>query len=216
MDENRGGHLPNVPAGFAGRRDALRSVSAVAMALLATIGLGDGSVAKKNNGGKKKNANQERHQNHGHKRQKGERGPTGPTGPSGSGPGGETGPPGPTGPQGDAGPEGPASQVAGPSGDTGPAGPTGPTGSTGGTALPVTRFGPKVTGFGFNDSIANCNPGEHAVGGGATYEMLDPNGLTSIGPTPQADGQTPRGWRALGVGTSLTASTQAYVVCVPD
>lgn len=105
----------------ADRRDAVRSLGAAAVTLLAARSLGEGDAAAK---GKQKN------RDHGDakaakkkKRRKGKRGamgatgPTGPTGPAGGGTGG-----GPTGP-------------TGPTGDDGTAGATGPTGPTGPSAL---------------------------------------------------------------------------------
>jgi hypothetical protein len=224
MEENRVDQSSKDSTVIAGRRDALRSLSALGMAVLTTIGLGEGSDAKKNSRkNKNEHANQERHQNHGHKRQKGEQGPTGPTGPAGSGPGGETGPTGPAGPQGDAGTEGPASQVTGPSGPTGPQGDTGPKGDTGGAPASVLRKGPRVdtgehdpiTGRTHLITFASCLDGEHAVGGGSAYQMLDSRVPIHSAPNG-GDGVTPRSWIVEGYGLGLGYFVQAYVICVPD
>ncbi len=131
--------------GAAGRRDALRSLSAAGMALLAALGLANGGDAKKQNNHKNRDSDSNRDQrksqsegkNRGGKRKPGPPGPTGPAGPAGGGTGaGSTGPTGPTGAQGntgETGPEGPAgaaSQVTGPTGPTGRSGPTGPSAPT--------------------------------------------------------------------------------------
>jgi hypothetical protein len=221
MDETRVDQSRQTLGAASGRRDALRSLSAAGMALLVTLGLADGSEAKKKKGGNtNNNANQERHKNHGHKRKKGERGaagPTGPTGPAGGGTGaGETGPTGPTGSQGETGdtgpegPAGPASQVTGPTGATGETGPAGPAGAS---SLSVIRQGPEAFGEGSLESLASCNPGEHAVGGGAQYQSI--GGFTYIGPSPDLDGETPTGW-LISTGGSPNALVRAWVVCVPD
>jgi hypothetical protein len=136
--------------GAAGRRDALRSLSAAGMALLAALGLATSGESKKNNGGNNhkrrdhdKNRDQRKSQAEkkgGGKGKPGPTGPTGPTGPAGGGTGaGSTGPTGPTGAQGNTGntgatgptgPAGAASQIAGPTGPTGRTGPTGPSAPT--------------------------------------------------------------------------------------
>jgi len=214
MDEPQPDQHVSALAGPSGRRTALRSLSAAGMALLATLGLTSGSDAKKkkNNGGKNnKNANQEHHRNRGHKRKKGERGAQGPSGPTGAAGSGVTGPTGPTGAMGDIGSTGPL----GPTGETGLAGPTGPAGPSGGTATPVTRVGPQRTGGDSEilSSTANCNPGEHAVGGGVE---LNQGFFLASRQTPTGSGSTPTGWFAEGIGTSSSFSITAYVICMPD
>ena len=101
---------------------------------------------------------------------------------------------GPTGPQGAPGPEGP----------TGPQGPAGPTNL-------VIREGPTSDPGG--TSVASCNVGERATGGGGTAFGDTPgnNGLRVSFPTPLVVGGTPTGWRV--VGESQNTTVKAFVVC---
>jgi Collagen triple helix repeat (20 copies) len=108
------------------------------------------------------------------------------------------GPQGPQGPQGARGPEGPpgargaegATGARGAEGARGPQGPEGPQGPAGATNVTL-RTGPQ----GGDGSIATCNPGEVAVGGGG----LSTNFNTQLAflrwsiPTG-AEGETPTGW----------------------
>jgi hypothetical protein len=134
MDETHVVQQMTAAPSNSGRRDAFRTVGATAMALLAALGLAQGSDAKKKH---KKHGGENNHQNRTQaagkkskgKSKPGPTGPTGPTGPAGGGTG--AGATGPTGPTGSVGPIGAASQVTGPTGRTGPAGPTGPTGPAG-------------------------------------------------------------------------------------
>jgi hypothetical protein len=131
-------------AGSAARRDALRSLSAAGMALLAALGLAHDSGARNRKRKQAGNDRKERNQAEG-KRGKGKPGPTGATGPTGpTGPaGGGTGAgvTGPTGPAGPTGASGAASQVTGPAGPTGPRGETGPAGMGGTVAATVASAG---------------------------------------------------------------------------
>jgi hypothetical protein len=87
------------------------------------------------------------------------------------------------------------------SGAPGPAGPTnlvireGPTSDIGGT------------------SVASCNAGERATGGGGSAFGAAPgnNGLRVSFPTPLVVGGTPTGWRV--VGESQDTTVKAFVVC---
>jgi hypothetical protein len=134
MDETQFDESPRVLSEPARRRDALRSISAAGMALLAAIGLTQGGEAKKkknNDGGNNHKNRAQAEKKKGGKSKPGPTGPTGPTGPAGGGTGaGATGPTGPTGPTGSA---GAASQVTGPTGRTGGTGPAGPAGAIGAT-----------------------------------------------------------------------------------
>jgi hypothetical protein len=127
MDENRVDQSPKAAPVFGGRRNALRSLSAAGMALLAAIGLAEAGEAKKNKHHGGGNNHRKQAQAAGKKGGKGKSkpgptGPTGPTGPAGGGTGaGSTGPTGPTGLAGETGPGGPT----GPTGGTGPAGTNG-------------------------------------------------------------------------------------------
>jgi hypothetical protein len=136
------------PGMASGRRDALRSLSAAGMALLAAIGLAEGSEAKRN-GGKSKNkgAGAEHHKRRGHRRKKGKRGSSGPSGPTGpSGPSGGTG-------------------GAGVSGATGPTGPRGDTGATGASAAVSIVMGPQVSfaSSPSNSAISECPAGSTPI-----------------------------------------------------
>jgi hypothetical protein len=132
--------------GVAGRRDALRSLSAAGMALLAALGLAEAGEAKKNKHNGSGNNHKKRAQAEkkgGGKGKPGPTGPTGPTGPAGGGTGdGATGPTGPTGPVGQSGLAGPVGPIGAP-GVTGPAGLRGPTGAAGAASQVTGPTGPK-------------------------------------------------------------------------
>jgi len=118
------------------------------------------------------------------------------------------GPQGPQGPQGPTGPRGPEGLhgVEGPRGPVGPRGPEGPAGATNVTV--------RQGAAGVGASVAMCNPGEVAVGGGGfTLETGEPTFLTYSAPTPTTG--TPTGWdvTAATVAGSAAPSVQAYVVC---
>lgn len=137
MDESRFDRSLQAVAGSAGRRDALRTIGAASMAVLAATSLADaGDAKRKNKGG----GNNQKNRAHAEKKGKGKSkpgptGPTGPTGPAGGGTGaGSTGPTGPTGPT------GAASQVTGPAGASGSTGPTGPAGLSGAESATVSSF----------------------------------------------------------------------------
>lgn len=168
----------------AARRDALRSLSAAGLALLAALGLTGGSEAKKNHGGGNKHKNRTHAEKKGKGKSKpGPTGPTGPTGPAGGGTGaGATGPTGPQGSSGNTGPAGAAGSAgvtgpAGPEGSTGPAGAasqvTGPTGATGPAGSPGTISVTTHESASFfvasntsADGFAQCDAGAMVVGGG--------------------------------------------------
>jgi hypothetical protein len=212
VNESAFEHAPKALTGIAGRRHALGAISAGALALLAALGLAEGGSAKKNknNGG----GNDHKNRVQANKKGKGKSkpGPTGPTGPAGPAGNGES-VTGPTGPEGPAGPTGAASQVTGP---TGPRGATGPKGDTGPAPSSVVRVGPDSNGSGNLESTANCNPGEHAVGGGGTTQLIPEGANTFIGPVPSTNGAIPTGWRVSSAGTGTFSFVRAYVVCVPD
>jgi hypothetical protein len=104
---------------------------------------------------------------------------------------------GPPGPQGEPG-------LQGPPGETGPQGPAGPTNL-------VIREGPTSDSGG--TSVASCNPGERATGGGGSAfgAALGNNGLRVSFPTPLVVGGTPTGWRVVGEAPDTTV--KAFVVC---
>jgi hypothetical protein len=182
MDETRLEQVEppsHATTGLAGRRDALRSLSAAGMALLATIGLTHGGEAKnknKNHGGgnDRKDRGQAERRGGGGKSKPGPTGPTGPTGPAGGGTGaGSTGPTGPTGARGitgntgsmgPAGPAGAASQVTGPTGRMGPTGATGPSAPT--PTISVVAGATFIVNSGsFNGGTATCPAGTTAIAG---------------------------------------------------
>jgi hypothetical protein len=109
------------------------------------------------------------------------------------------GPQGPQGVQGAAGPQGPQ-------GAQGPQGPPGATNVTVRTAAEPT----------LGDSVASCNPGERAVGGGGVTEV--PAGYLWASTPVESEGQTPTAWTVSAA--SVEANTldepvdvQAWVIC---
>jgi hypothetical protein len=112
---------------------------------------------------------------------------------------------GPRGPRGAQGARGPAG-AQGAQGPQGPQGPAGAAGAAGATNV-IVRSGPEAEGI----SVASCNPGERAVGGGGTT----PAGfLWDSGPTENA-GQVPTGWvaQADDDGVDPAPTVQAWVIC---
>jgi hypothetical protein len=198
MDAARIDQSPKVLACAAGRRHALRSLGAAGMALLAGLGLSDGGDARKaktQDGGKGHRPGDARADGKGKGTGKGKRGPAGPAGPTG--------------------PTGPAN---GPNGSQGPTGPTGPTGPA---PTSIIRFGPEEQTTGsFLQSIAECQAGEHAVGGGYQINFVDAQSINFLAsnPLPLTDGAVPTAWVA-EVNTELPGgdkTVQAFVICVPD
>jgi hypothetical protein len=220
----------------AGRRDALRSLGAAGVALLAAQGLHDAAAKNGNGGGKGRDSKKRKKTRPGragtprpagqdsapaeadgavqaqaNDKKDGPTGPTGPTGPRGEA--GAQGDPGAPGTQGPAGPIGPA----GPAGaDSQVAGPTGPTGPAGSPSLSRITFGSNESGSGDVISIAECDPGWHAVGGGfGTFTPLGDVGLLQTAPFPLVDGGVATGWR-VRVVSNAAVILQAYAICVPD
>jgi hypothetical protein len=117
---------------------------------------------------------------------------------------GSVGPPGPAGP-------------AGARGLTGAAGPPGPTGIT---AVTVRTASVVVPNGSTGGTVAHCNAGERALGGGAFFP--ETSGGTDIfetapavGSSEAVAGQTPDGWKAEarnGSGASDVTLT-VYAVC---
>jgi hypothetical protein len=184
----------------AGRRYALRSLSAAGMALLVGRGLANGGDARNRTS---------KHQDAGKGQQQGD------AHADGKGKGNGKGKRGPTGPAGPTGPTGPAN------GGTGNQGPTGPTGPAGRAPSSVIRFGPekRETGI-FLGSVADCQPGEHAVGGGHEVNFFDNQSIDFLAsnPRPLTDGAVPTSWV---VDVNVVApggdkSVRAFVICVPD
>lgn len=161
MDDTRHEQPVNALAGPAGRRDAVRSLGAAGLALVAALGLSHGAAAdqKNTNGGgnnpgnRNKQRNRDRNRNnHGRPQNPAEEAANDAGGPDGAqqesadaqlqaerkrkgkkkpGPTGPTGPAGPA--DGPTGGQGPTGPqgLAGQDGDDGATGPTGPTGATG-------------------------------------------------------------------------------------
>lgn len=194
MDQSMDQTLPNPSrqglTSAAGRRDAVRSLGAAGVALLAALGLADAARAGQHHRSGRKHKRRERDRKKPQTsspapasdgsldgtsdenglvqaEKKGKLGPPGPAGPTGAtGPGG-SGSQGPTGPQGATGSQGPA----GPTGETGAAGATGDTGPTGPSAAPsiVTVQGGSVpiASGGTATTDASCGCGYEAIAGGS-------------------------------------------------
>jgi hypothetical protein len=176
----------------AGRRYALRSLGAAGMALLVGSGLANGGDARNR---------RSKHQDGDKGQQPGEAHADGKDKGKGKGKRGPAGPAGPTGP-------------------TGPAnGPTGPTGPSGPARASVIRFGAEEQQTGtFLQSVAECQPGEHAVGGGYQINFNDVQSINFLAsnPTPLSDGAVPTAWVA-EVNTDVPGgdkTVQAFVICV--
>jgi hypothetical protein len=215
MNESQIDESQDLLNGPSRRRDALRSISAAGLALIAALGLAQGNDAakKKNKGGK--NHDKNRNQAEGKKGGggKGKPGPTGPTGPTGPAGDGES-VTGPTGPQGQAGPTGPAgapSLVTGPTGPRGLQGPTGPRGPQ----FAITRVqGNSVqcapSGGGLCSSFATCPSGSVAIAGGLR-QVYSPPGCALLQST-RINTQT---WEidVICLGTA-TATLTSEVMCL--
>lgn len=163
-----------------GRRDALRSLGAAGVALLAAVGLAGGGEAKKHkgNGGNHQHEHRPQAEKKGGKGKRGPIGPTGPTGPAGGGTGaGATGPTGPTGDTGATGASATVSVVYGsyvefdvPTGDEDDGASQCPAGSTAISAsifVSNPRCGIRVSGQLDGNSWLldiNCPAGESSVG----------------------------------------------------
>jgi hypothetical protein len=237
MEESRFDESVKALADATDRRDALRSLGAAGMAVLAALGLADASARENKNGGRKgrrKDRRQSRAQG---------RGKDGATRQALAAAGAEAGPPddipaplrgptGPTGPTGLQGDTGVASSVPGPAGETGPTGPAGVPGPSCTAGTPILRKGRFETGGhpGIISSEVSCNAGEHAVNGGYDFSM-DPNEdgflkWISASPFSGPDSAKPVGWVAIGEMAHRTIgfpapplgdwSIQAWVICVPD
>jgi hypothetical protein len=175
MDQPRGDAITPFVAEETPRRDAVRTLSALGVALLGSLGLGVAAEAKGNGKGKK-HAKRQRQAGAEKKKRKpskpGPTGPTGPTGPAGSGSGdlGPTGPTGPAGPSGEAG-------TPGSDGSTGPTGPTGETGPPGPFSLVGLRVHNRlgniasVSPDSYGSSAAYCEAGEVLIGGSSSVSM---------------------------------------------
>jgi hypothetical protein len=164
---------------------------------------------------------------------KGDTGPAGPAGAAGpQGPKGDTGPAGPAGaagPQGlkgDTGPAGPA----GPAGAAGPKGDTGPAGSAGATSVVTRSAVVSVAPGSSGTQTASCNPGEHAIAGGAAFVLFggivpdayNDDHIVGEGPALganndyQFEGSAPSGWIATATAASARtsdATLRVFAVC---
>lgn len=185
MDETRFDRAMTVIADPAGRRDALRSLGAAGVGLLAAVGLASGSGdAKGQRRKRRKDAHQKKNRGKTRKQRRRpeqalDRPEETPAAPSDVaeekglvgdtlkklGPTGPTGPTGPAGPQGVTGPAG-VSGTAGPAGPTGEPGPTGPASSPTVTVTTVTGESLSCLPQGYVCVFAQCPPGAMATGGG--------------------------------------------------
>jgi hypothetical protein len=123
----------------------------------------------------------------------------------------------------------PPRALKGPKGDRGPIGPVGPRGIPGprgvdglpGATNVVVRLGTAYEALPGGGTLlhADCQSGEHAVGGGATpmfNGFVADASITSSFPSPTTEGATPTSWK-VGVknnGASGNLAFQSYVVCV--
>lgn len=144
--------------------------------------------------------------------QTGPQGATGATGATGpQGPRGANDATGATGPQGPQGPQGPR----GPKGDTGATGPQGPAGTFGSVTVRSTP-GTIPSGAQVATTVT-CNPGEVAVGGGASFGPDNGTGegdavIESSRPNPATG--TPTGWFAiLNNNTGADQPVAVYADC---
>ncbi len=144
---------------------------------------------------------------------------TGPNGSTGqTGPAGATGPAGPTGPTGQTGPTG-ATGATGVTGATGDKGETGAKGEQGSQGEPgVTKVTVRSTTLHLGaknagGTIAECDAGEVATGGGASLEHAG-DGISISSSTPSPATGTPTGWSAVvNNETALDETVTIYVVC---
>ena len=137
-------------------------------------------------------------------------GPAGPAGPAGAvGPAGPVGPAGAVGKTGATGATGApgATGATGVTGHTGATGPAGPAGAAGLTTITV-RNGTASKG----NSVAFCNSGERATGGGYDAAAVPANAFFLSEPIHNSAG-TPTGWSVATTPASAFAFT-AYVICV--
>ncbi len=94
-------------------------------------------------------------------------------------------------------------------GATGPQGSPGAQGAPGATKVTV-RSGPFVKGV----SVASCQPGEVATGGGGIVDPGEPESWLWNTTPVQSNGQVPTAWEAEAEsGTGATSFVQAYVIC---
>jgi hypothetical protein len=94
-------------------------------------------------------------------------------------------------------------------GATGAQGPAGPQGAPGATKVTV-RSGPFIKGF----SVASCQAGEVATGGGGIVDPSEPEAWIWNTTPVQVNGQVPTAWEAEAESKSGAATfVQAYVIC---
>jgi hypothetical protein len=186
MKESRLDTSPKVLEIAVHRRDAMRSLGAVGMALLAALGL-HGAVAKN-----ARSDNSARHKS----RSKNKRSKPGPPGAAGS--------PGTSGPQGSTGPAGPQGSV----------GPAGPSGSSPKAKIRFGNevFG---SGLRISNALCSQDEHAVGGSFSANANFATVSLLTSL-PLSLIDGGVPTGWSAYIEGTGSNQSIQAFAICVPD
>lgn len=129
---------------------------------------------------------------------------------------GPAGPQGPTGPQGPAGPQGPSGPAGakGDTGATGPAGQQGPAGPAGPAGPSMLAYDKTIETFGSGDEsvVAQCNPGENAIGGGYSLAGGSMDVQESM-PIPYFGASSPEAWRVSGKITGDEVTVTVWVVC---
>ncbi|WP_289735468.1 hypothetical protein [Streptomyces macrolidinus] len=98
----------------------------------------------------------------------------------------------------------------GPQGTTGPQGPQGLQGVQGPQGAPGFATVYTVVGPAGSQSIANCNPGDVAVGGGYRETSSLPVSIKASRPLPGTQGSSTTGWQAVA---TPGAHIVAYAVC---
>lgn len=94
-------------------------------------------------------------------------------------------------------------------GAIGPQGPPGPQGAPGATKVTV-----RAGSFTLGNSIASCQPGEVATGGGGLVDPEEPEAWIWNTTPVQGNGQTPTAWEASAENKAGVATfVQAYVIC---
>jgi hypothetical protein len=84
--------------------------------------------------------------------------------------------------------------------------------SGGQTFAAVVRIGNNAQGEQTTSSLAPCEDGEQAIGGG--FDMLPGSSALFSRPVPNGVDETPTGWE-VGVGGPAHVAVKAYVICAP-
>jgi hypothetical protein len=229
MDQTRFDQSLNVLADSTGRRDAVRALGAIGTALLAALGLANGSAADKQHtsggqGGGHSHKNRSTHSNRNRNRNRHQhrnRGNAGRNG--GEDTANDDAQGGPTGASGPAGPDNALQADRTRKTKRGPTGPTGPTGPAGTTL--ATRFaaadpsGPlPVTAGAVVASDADCGGEGQVVACGysmsATPEQLVNTFVTRVEPNGDRSGCIAQLRRTAEVGSTAGARIEATALCL--